>query len=219
MWNLFIDNHLREISPEVHLYSQCGFEFRVHKDVFSQTTKMSDILRLAVNAGDKIEIMINTLKKEDLKCVVHYLYYGEVLENDKNQTTYKNLARVFGFPEFEPSAREETLNNGPSTSGVEKMAQKKSSKTSKAGAEKRVCNECGKPFQNANNLEIHVNAVHLKLKQYKCEKCSYASGHPSNLICHVKREHEGIRYQCDLCSHNSGYKHLVTQHIKTKHLL
>ena len=195
MWRLFIDNYLREIqiSPEIHLYSQCGFEFRIHKEVFSQTKKMSEILRLAANAGDKIEIRINTLKKEELKSVVHYLYYGEVLENDKNQTTLKNLVNFFGFPEmfleFEPSAPKEFLDNGPSTSGVEKMTQKKSSKTSKNGAGKRVCNECGKLFRAGWNLETHVNAVHLKLKPYKCDFCSYSSGLKQPLTQHIKTQH------------------------------
>ena len=101
MWELFLYNYLQELPPpEIHLYAQCGYEVQVHKEVFSQTKKMSEILSLAANAGDKIEIRINTLNKEELKSVVHYLYHGEVLEKDKKHITFETLAKVFGFHEI-----------------------------------------------------------------------------------------------------------------------
>ena len=122
-------------------------------------------------------------------------------------------------PEFESHfvngqlvlVKKEILNNSASKSGG-KIRTK-----SKGGAGKNICEKCGKPCDSPFQLDRHVEAVHLKLKPYKCNQCNFASAHPSNLKKHVKSAHEKIRHQCDFCPLDFGEKSNLTRHIKRHH--
>ena len=40
-----------------------------------------------------------------------------------------------------------------------------------------------------DHLNTHINAVHLKLKLFKCEHCDYAASSNSNFLKHMKAKH------------------------------
>jgi len=98
---LLYDDHmkrfLKEKSPDCILYSKDGHDFPIHKEVFCQTKLMLSILESANSCCEKLEILIPSLEKEELECLIDFLYSGTIpLEHT---TIKENLTTVFGFQE------------------------------------------------------------------------------------------------------------------------
>ena len=51
------------------------------------------------------------------------------------------------------------------------------------------CEDCGKTFQRSNDLQGHIDAIHLMLKNFKCEICSDKFSFERSLRRH-KKVHE-----------------------------
>ena len=67
-------------------------------------------------------------------------------------------------------------------------------------ANKFNCNECGASFISKRRLQMHINAVHLKLKPNECDLCENSFARKGDLKEHVKAVHQKIRpFQCDQC--------------------
>lgn len=61
-----------------------------------------------------------------------------------------------------------------------------------------LCIECGKSFYNKSQLNIHVKAVHEKVKNHLCNLCGKSFFNVKDMEMHVKRH--GIKDQaCDIC--------------------
>ena len=83
------------------LYSKDGAEFKIHKDIFSQTEFMKEILKSVQGyCCCKIEI-ICPCTKEELEKIVHFLCTGEMKceELFDSFTVQEDLNKIFGFPE------------------------------------------------------------------------------------------------------------------------
>lgn len=52
------------------------------------------------------------------------------------------------------------------------------------------CPSCGKLFTRRPNLNEHYNAVHLKLKPYKCQVCDQCFGDRKSRTVHERRHHK-----------------------------
>lgn len=52
---------------------------------------------------------------------------------------------------------------------------------------KQVCSECGLLLSDKFNLQKHINRVHLKIKNFFCDLCSYSSMMRSSMANHMVR--------------------------------
>jgi hypothetical protein len=86
-------------------------------------------------------------------------------------------------------------------STAEKFQQPVSKKNQVKGAFQTLhCQICSKAYSRNSELEVHVNAVHLKIKPFKCEICPKAFGRRHHLTEHVDSVHNNIRrFKCKIC--------------------
>ena len=75
-----------------NFYIYCLFQ-----EVFCQTKLMLSILESANSCCEKLEILIPSLHKEELECLIDFLYSGTIPSDDT--TIKENLTTVFGFQE------------------------------------------------------------------------------------------------------------------------
>lgn len=81
------------------------------------------------------------------------------------------------------------------------------------------CNQCECAFSQKSNLTSHINDVHLGLKPYKCNQCEYVFSHKRDLTRHINNIHLGLKpYKCDQCECVFGQKFDLTTHINAVHL-
>ena len=80
------------------------------------------------------------------------------------------------------------------------------------------CVECGNMFSTKYTLQKHMNTVHMKLKPYKCQYCDYTSGKGNNVTLHENAVHLKIRYKCEHCESSYSQKCWLKNHVKKNHL-
>ena len=112
--------------------------------------------------------------------------------------------------------------------------------------EKVSCKECGRTVSDKNNLQRHIQNVHLKTRKYSCNQCEKfyfwkkaldmhkerihdnkyncnTCDFQSTTVSHIKRHkesvHEGIRYECHLCEGKFKEKGSLRKHIESIHNL
>ena len=95
-----LNTYLKTKPRDCILYSEDGAEFKIHKELFTHTKFMRNILESAKeHCCGKLEI-ICPCDKEDLSHLVHFLYDGEIHCNEEFDSIriLDNLAKIFGFP-------------------------------------------------------------------------------------------------------------------------
>jgi uncharacterized Zn-finger protein len=114
------------------------------------------------------------------------------------------------------------LDNGEKKVSKKKKKSKKISGTKLKGssmkkyANKFNCNDCGASFINKFDLQMHINAVHLKLTPYECDLCKMSFSYKGNLNKHVKVIHQKIRpFECDQCKKTFAQKQKLNLHIQS----
>ena len=101
---LFDNNDLKESffklkDTDCILYSQEGTEFKIHKDILSQTKFMQKILFSSFgNCCGNLEILCPCPTK-DLQHMVDFLYYGKIPyeEGLEKSNILDNLTKIFGY--------------------------------------------------------------------------------------------------------------------------
>merc|ERR1711894_519609 len=69
-----------------------------------------------------------------------------------------------------------------------------------------------------DKVKRHVKSVHLKIKDYSCELCSFETAQMSHLNYHLKAMHDkGKKVQCQSCTFQSDDKLKLQEHIKAVH--
>ena len=64
----------------------------------------------------------------------------------------------------------------------------------------------------------HIKAVHLKIKDHPCDKCSLAFIDERKLACHVKEVHLGIKpHQCTQCNKAFSRRATLMVHVESVH--
>merc|ERR1711962_772891 len=95
-----LGSFLEKKRPDCILYADDGARLKIHKECFSQTQFMRNILAATqVNCCDTIEIFC-PCPKEDLEHLVTFIYGGEIqrLEENEGFKIIDNLIKIFGFP-------------------------------------------------------------------------------------------------------------------------
>ena len=95
-----MDTYLKKKSTDCILYSEDGGKFKVHKEMFGQTTFLRKILSSAnERCCGTIEVFC-PCSKEELSHLVNFLYDGEIHCARKEFDSLKileNLRKIFGF--------------------------------------------------------------------------------------------------------------------------
>lgn len=80
------------------------------------------------------------------------------------------------------------------------------------------CFICKKQFKMRNYLRNHMK-IHIEIREYQCEKCSFASKTRCYLKQHIRYVHEKKKYvhKCNICSRSFIYKYLCDRHVRLKH--
>ena len=80
---------------------------------------------------------------------------------------------------------------------------------------------CGKSYRSKENLNLHIQNIHQKLKPYQCSFCSMKFSHRNGRIYHERKIHTlNLPYQCeyDGCTHVFPCKSAMMAHIRSAHL-
>ena len=96
-----LDSYLRKKPADCILYSEDGFQFKIHKELFGQTEFMRQILTSAKGQCCSVIEIFCPCKKEDLQHLVHFFYAGEIrCDNETDsRVIIDNLNKIFGFPQ------------------------------------------------------------------------------------------------------------------------
>lgn len=77
------------------------------------------------------------------------------------------------------------------------------------------CETCSGTFSSLSALQVHVNAKHLKLKNFVCSYCNKRFGHQGTVSNHVKQVHKRIReHSCSECPYRAATRQLIEKHSK-----
>ena len=96
----YLNSYLKSKPPDCILYSDDGTKFKTHKELFSQTILMREILKSA-NAHcccNSIEI-ICPCSKEELNSLIEFLNHGRIYCSKRMDALkiLENLNKMFGF--------------------------------------------------------------------------------------------------------------------------
>lgn len=79
------------------------------------------------------------------------------------------------------------------------------------------CEVCKKFFKNPTELRVHYNAVHLKIRKFKCKLCGYTFSKNFNLLRHVKSVHadERVSHICQTCGVSFKLDTQLARHMRS----
>jgi hypothetical protein len=120
-WNwLFLNNK----EADCILYSEDGHEFRVHKEILSQTETMRSILfGFKDNCCALMEIFC-PCPKDELEQIVKFLYSGTISSDVELVKILNSLIKVFGFPKKLFLTKEELKSHGFDDMDMENQCKK-----------------------------------------------------------------------------------------------
>ena len=100
-----MDSYFKQMPPDCSLFSEDGFEIPVHKEVLYQTEFMRQMLRSVNMDYCKIDILCQTVYKEELDVIVKFLYHGEICCTDHEVASQvsNNLDKLFYGIKLNPS--------------------------------------------------------------------------------------------------------------------
>lgn len=79
-----------------------------------------------------------------------------------------------------------------------------------------VCDICNCKFKRLAHLRIHFNAVHLKIKPFRCKECGNCYAQSGTLNEHMRVHTRARPYKCIVCSkdfrNNNYYKIHMREH-------
>ncbi|XP_043496878.1 zinc finger protein 2 homolog isoform X2 [Polistes fuscatus] len=77
------------------------------------------------------------------------------------------------------------------------------------------CNICSSLFRRLDKCKVHVWS-HLNMKPYKCKICDFATGTITNVRCHIRKRHLGIKpFGCEKCGKRYNAAIQLEKHLKT----
>ena len=81
-----MESYFKQNPPDCSLYSQDNFEFPVHKEVLYQTKYLCEFIKYTISETCccKIEILCQSISKEELKIMVDFLYTVRMMKECLN---------------------------------------------------------------------------------------------------------------------------------------
>ena len=77
------------------------------------------------------------------------------------------------------------------------------------------CHLCGRHFSKKENMEVHIQAVHLKERPHRCKHCLQTFSQKGHMINHILGAHEGVKpFKCD-CGSSFAAKKTLRDHKAT----
>ena len=67
------------------------------------------------------------------------------------------------------------------------------------------CKFCSKQFSEKPAVVFHEKSIHLNVKDFKCDKCDFASASKDKLKVHITSIHDGVMYSCDYVGCTKSY--------------
>ena len=77
------------------------------------------------------------------------------------------------------------------------------------GHKDKVCEDCGKKFQDLHKIYKHKVSVHLKIKSFQCDNCEFVCGTVSNLNLHRQKIHQYKDRLKILSDFKTSYKEIL----------
>ena len=105
---------------------------------------------------------------------------------------------------------------------IQKRARRVSKKNSHVvrsyKGEMLICDECGYEANYRCHLVVHIFAVHLKIRSYKCKLCNKTFPYQRSRKAHLKRIHLNEKpFICDQCQMAFGTRYEVHSHWTYRH--
>ena len=96
----YLDTYLKNKPADCVLYSEDGTEFKIRKELLSQTKFLRKILSSAKDYCCNVIEILCPCSEEELGRLVEFLYHGKIICDRKNGSFHilENLNKIFGFP-------------------------------------------------------------------------------------------------------------------------
>ena len=131
----------------------------------------------------------------------------KTLKNNFNESSERN-----GNFEISSSQIAETIP----ISNLEENAKDSNLKVNNSKC--KFCEKCQKSFKSSHNLKIHVNDVHLQIRNYKCNECGRYFSQINSLKRHIELVHQKLKkFKCKHCLKAFSQKVLMIRHIARDH--
>ena len=78
------------------------------------------------------------------------------------------------------------------------------------------CNLCNYQARRSHHLAEHINNIHKSIK-HKCDQCEKEFTTRANKSIHVRSVHEQIKFSCTICDYKATQKSSLTRHIESVH--
>ena len=97
----YLDVYLKSKPPDCIVYSQDGIEFKIQKEILSQTCFLREILSSAKGHCCGIIEIFCPCTRNELENMLKFLNRGEIYSEKESDLikTQENLCKIFGFPE------------------------------------------------------------------------------------------------------------------------
>ena len=233
----YLDSYIKKKPADCILYSEGGFQFKIHKELFGQTEFMRKILTSAngqcCSGCSMIEILC-PCNKEDLGHLVHFLYDGEIHCDSETDSAFKilsTLSQVFGFPEdMHLQCQKKPLDENSSGSSqcedlevfeditndlaATNFSLKQDEQVKLAQSEIAKNTEDG--IVRKNKLSVKKQCA--KKRKFMCDDCGFAFNYKSQLEIHVNGVHLKIEpFKCNKCEASFTLKGNLDEHVRSVH--
>ena len=199
----YMDTYLKNKSTDCILYSDDGSKFKVHKEMFGQTTFLRKILSSANERCCGTLEVFCPCSTDELSHLVKFLYDGEIHceEEFDSLKILENLNKIFGFSKNLAMKMPNDLNYEvlPTLNVTESVAITEEAFENMSSEKPYSCKYCSKEYRKLEHLKYH-ELIHTDEKSYSCTYCSKTFRMKTNLKSH-ERIHTGEKlFSCKNCN-------------------